>query len=73
MTGQEIVSHLKAVDILRVPREKLAQFGHLNTEARGILFKCGFWQDDKLVKRRFLSQNTDFNRVKPYFPSYALS
>lgn len=69
MTGQGIVSDQEAADILR----ELAQFGHLDTEAHGILFKCGSWQEDKLFKRRFLNQNIDFNPVKPYFPSYASS
>lgn len=72
MTGQGIVSGQEAVDILWVPWEELAQFGHLGTEAQGILFKCGFWQDANLVKHQFFfSQNTDFNRVKPHFLSNA--
>lgn len=54
MTGQGVVSDQEAVDILRVPREELAQIGHLDTEAQGILFKCGFWQDANPVKRQFL-------------------
>lgn len=58
MTGQGIVSDQEAVDILWVPWEELAQFGHLGTEAQGILFKCGFWQDANLVKHQFFLVKT---------------
>ena len=68
MTDREIVSDHEAVDISRVPWEELVQFGHLDTETHDILFKCGFWREDKLVKSGLFSQDTDFNSVKPYFP-----
>lgn len=51
MTGRGIVSNHEDVDFSRVPSEELVQFDQQQGKAaRVILFKCGFWQEAKVIK-----------------------